>query len=508
MNKPRVLMVAAARQARDLTEHLRHFHPEIDVALYFSRKKLFDYCFPKRHQHADYIAPSIATMRPRRGRRGHLIRQHRYSGLLAKCLAKSQYQSFYQFLFHFADQMARGSSDWRSNGHRLSSLHEHMDYLHLVSDMIADTFKTHQIDVVVFTNVPHLAWDLITFKVAELLGIRTIILSQSLFPAHFFSMESPVYLGQVNNENCLGMASPYRINRNIQQEYFYMKNIVQGKAQLGSLTVSNLMDAMIYIVSQEPKLLLQPKQFKKFIKQLAFIRKRFPEWRDPFSRCFLRRNIDYFLDIVRFERQTIDLDKQYVYFALHLQPEASTSALGGIYVDQALAIEHLSMILPKSCKIYVKENPKQQSFMRNSLFFQRLMRVQNVVIVPSYTSTHDLLARSIFTATISGTVGWESICRGKNVVIFGAAWYKSFPGVFPFSIDLSFRSIVEYAIDHDALEQSVGQFLAMLPKGTIDLDYAKEIEDFNAEHNTRDLASYLVDLILKRKDCFFAASRH
>ena len=93
-------------------------------------------------------------------------------------------------------------------------------------------------------------------------------------------------------------------------------------------------------------------------------------------------------------------------------------------------------------------------------------------------------------------------------MIFGAAWYKSFPGVFPFSIDLSFRSIVEYAIDHDALEQSVGQFLAMLPKGTIDLDYAKEIEDFNAEHNTRDLASYLVDLILKRKDCFFAASRH
>ena len=503
-DKPRVLMVAASRQARNVTEHLRTFHPELDVALYFSRRKIADYFFPKRRKRTDYVAPSIATMRPCRGRRGHLMRRFPYTGSLASILSETQMEYFYQFLFSFSDQMIRGSCDWRPKGHVLSSLHEYMDYLHLVSDYLGYKIKKYQVDTVVFIGLPHLAWDLMTFKVAELLGIRTIVLHQSLLPGYFFSAVSHMDFGKVNWSKLSHVSKPYRINKNANQKHFYMKDITEWQGELGQLTASNIIDILWYICFREPALLVNWPALKIFLKQLKSIKQRFPSWRDPFSRYFLRRNLNYFLDIIKFERQEVNWSQQYVYFPLQFQPEATTSALGGMYVDQALAIEHLSKILPESCKIYVKENPKQQSFMRHALFFHRLCRVKQVVIVPSYTDTNQLLDHAVFTATISGTVGWESICKGKNVVTFGAVWYNSFPGVFPFSFDLSFDQIRDNSIDHAELECVVGRFIDCLPKGIIDLEYVEQLEKFSPDENLRLISTYIVDLVLKRKDFVFS----
>ena len=124
----------------------------------------------------------------------------------------------------------------------------------------------------------------------------------------------------------------------------------------------------------------------------------------------------------------------------------STSTLGGNYSDQLLAIEHLSSILPDDSWIYVKENPKQTGAMRGPKFFDRLDRIPNLEFLPSYANTHDLIDNSDFVATVTGTVGWEAIRKGKNVLVFGMPWYRNLPGAIQFHQGITYGMILDYKI--------------------------------------------------------------
>lgn len=95
----------------------------------------------------------------------------------------------------------------------------------------------------------------------------------------------------------------------------------------------------------------------------------------------------------------------FVYFPLHLQPELTTSALGGDFADQVLAIERLARIIPSHWKIVLKENPKQTAFRGTPLFFERLDLVPSVTWVAQDTPTHGLLSQCEWVATITGSAG-------------------------------------------------------------------------------------------------------
>lgn len=136
--------------------------------------------------------------------------------------------------------------------------------------------------------------------------------------------------------------------------------------------------------------------------------------------------------------QNINFKRPYIYLALHYQPERSTSPEGGFYVDQWLMANLLSKYIPKDWYIYIKEHksqfynaPKLQGHLgRSESFYEDLVKLKNVKLVPLEIPSFDLIDNSQAVATVTGTVGLEAILRGKPVMAFGYAWYRNCEGVF------------------------------------------------------------------------------
>lgn len=185
------------------------------------------------------------------------------------------------------------------------------------------------------------------------------------------------------------------------------------------------------------------------------------------------------------------LPEKFVYFALHAQPEMTTSPLGGVYTDQALAVERLAAMLPPDVKIVVKENPVQSSFVRGEHFYRRLQAIPTVLLVSRQQSTYHLIEKSLFVATITGTVGWEALAGGKNVLHFGRAWYRDLPGAYQFRSDLDVSKLWTDTFSHDELEYRYSQLMSQTRRGTPDVSMIPGHENYIPADNVNEFYSQI-----------------
>jgi len=130
-----------------------------------------------------------------------------------------------------------------------------------------------------------------------------------------------------------------------------------------------------------------------------------------------------------------DLAQPYIYIPLHYQPENTTCPNGDYYDDQLLMIQLLSDTLPGGWSLYVKEYPNQFDYKlkgersRDVQYYNDLADIPNVSLCPLEMNTFELIDASRGVATVTGSAGWESVCRLKPTLIFGNAWYESCDGV-------------------------------------------------------------------------------
>ena len=151
-------------------------------------------------------------------------------------------------------------------------------------------------------------------------------------------------------------------------------------------------------------------------------------------------------------------------------------------------------MLPDGWFVYVKENPLQDEFRRGRCFFQRLEMLKNVILVPNETSTYQLMEKSKFVATITGTAGWEALTGGRNVLVFGNAWYKHMPGVFSYSDNLKLEDILNYKIDHSELQSEFGKLYKCFGIGVVVKGYEKIVKDFDPDKNIAKVARLIEKL--------------
>lgn len=332
--------------------------------------------------------------------------------------------------------------------------YEYINVVNMLLSYFYTLLKQREIELIVWADIPHGDFGMTLYLLAEAMGIDSLILfslsgelsgrvayARTLEGLMTFS-ELPAYDAESGGE--------IQIKEGFQKDLPYMSKELVTK-DLGKKSADQKLKAFLHpqLWAKERKDIYQ-RSFRRYRSADEFMLKK----------CLPKMSRRYKARSFRKDAQTavakdISLDCPFVYFPLHLQPEMTTDTLGGIYTDQLLAIEKLRNLLPPHVKIYVKENPKQLSYMREEYFFKRLQRIPETYYVSRDIDTYQLMEHALFVATITGTAGWEAISGGKPALIFGNAWYRTMPGVFLYRDDLGWNEITQKRIDAGEIKQKL-----------------------------------------------------
>lgn len=147
-----------------------------------------------------------------------------------------------------------------------------------------------------------------------------------------------------------------------------------------------------------------------------------------------------------------DLNKNFVYFALSYEPERTTNPDGEDFHDQIIAISFLRKFIPKKYLIYIKEHPTQflkadkGSRGRSPIFYEAIKNIEGAYLVDSDTESLELIRKSKFTASISGSVSFEAAVLGKRSLVFGDTWYEGCPNIKKWSSEIRFDDFINSKI--------------------------------------------------------------
>ena len=329
-------------------------------------------------------------------------------------------------------------------------------------------FDALQPDILLMGSAPHFGADYVMYELARLRGIKTKVVLQTLFANRFLCVDSIPEFGDFNVEPD-GNEKKFFLDDYRGNPQFYMKNVKYFRKSSVLSFIRNV--------------LVGPHQFKPMPLEAAIVR--------------LKDGLHYKKVIRKICVAKPNFEQKYVYFPLQLQPEMTTSILGGdIYSDQILALESLHSFLPKDWKIYAKEHPMQSYRQRSRWFYRRLRALDKVEYIDVRVSSAQLIQESQFVAVITGTAGWEALLAGKSVLSFGLAWFNVLPGVFRLEDQPELKDLIDFKSDQDALEERFNALMFSMYEGLINDFFKPIIKNYSDETNVRDLVKSLEKILL------------
>lgn len=383
------------------------------------------------------------------------------------------YDSLYKKFNIYLDQLVRES--YFEN----RSVPENVGVINLFIHHFYDLLFGEKVDLVIFADVPHGAFAMILYDIAKGLGIKTLI----LLP--FYIRDKFIFCWDLDDIGLFKMNRPINdINVDKQTNIFghYEKDVFWEPEKEKSLK-----DII--------------KRFKNSINEMKF---KYDDKYDCFSRHFIRfierkyRRYVFKKNNAELFCHKINNQEKFVYFPLHLQPEMTTSTLGKEYCDQILAIERTLRIIPENWFVYVKEYPLQTYAWRDKYFYSRLRSLKRVKCVEGSTNTYDLMNKSQFVSTITGTAGFEAISGGKPALVFGLAWYRSLPGVTIYSDKTKLSEVMKPFTTDDVQEafKNVEQYFV---DGVVHYEIFEYKEKFDIQGNQKRVFDFLKSAIFSCK---------
>jgi len=124
----------------------------------------------------------------------------------------------------------------------------------------------------------------------------------------------------------------------------------------------------------------------------------------------------------------------YLVIFLHYQPERTSIPEGGQFAHPYLLLGEVLKHLPQDWSVLVKEHPsitmlRMARPFRHPKLYDTFVKDGRVQVVRSDIKPFELIDEAKAVITLTGTVGFEAICRGVPVLAFGHAAYIGAPGV-------------------------------------------------------------------------------
>tara|TARA_B100000579_G_scaffold420327_1_gene419945 strand:- start:1534 stop:2892 length:1359 start_codon:yes stop_codon:yes gene_type:complete len=388
---------------------------------------------------------------------------------------KSQkiYLEFYDKYFNtFSYQFMR-------RGLKTLDIHEIRNYFSYFFHSFFKVIEKNNVELAIFFFLPHEGPDFIMYQITRLLGIKTILMHQSIFPNKYFTVKKCEDLGDFQ----ISKNTEFKLNMNDIEKYknIYSEAVRETKKKqkknkkantrfLKNLILRSLIK--LKIIHREDQNYLQ----KKYEKNLSRVEKKYDE-------------------IKNFQK-----DKKIIFFPLHAQPELSTSLLGEKYEDQILVLERLNSFAKDKWIVIAKENIYQTSYQRDDFFFKRLKGLKNVFFVDKSESTQLIMNDSDLVATICGTIGYEALTKSKKCLVFGNAWYKNFHGVLKINNDISdstIESFLKNNFDQNKFLGDLKNLLLFCDNGvaTHDEVFKEMVQNFDSNQNSKSILKNITKFI-------------
>lgn len=304
---------------------------------------------------------------------------------------------------------------------------------HLYYSMLSywlGVLKQYQPDAIIFQGIPHTVFDFISYNVAKKLNIKTLFFKLTTLDDRLFLLvDYEIYPSAL--EDWKNPSKNYRLedlSENIRKIYLKYKEdkfdtprIFPGYIQYIQRIIGN--NAGGSLIWKNINIGLNS------LRNLTFFEKLFLYARKRFKQNLKKEYLSV--------QSPVSWNKKFIYFTLTYQPECSTSPQGGVFVDQILAIETLSSVLPEGWEIYVKEHPIQW-LLRGLIYFsyryqgyyKKIASLKNVKIIPMKTNSFELIRNCVAVANVTGSSAIEAALRLKPALIFGYEWYQNCPGIF------------------------------------------------------------------------------
>jgi len=326
--------------------------------------------------------------------------------------------------------------------------------------------REQDIDAVLIFGTPHGLWSIALFGLAKVLGLEALYTDWVGLSPALSTIEKELHIRRSYSpdEMKLGLS----VN-------------LADQPRIRDTVATSTNAAFVWTATRHINL---PMRYLRMIGSLLLKR---PLGRYESSEIFLQENkatrighvlplIAYFIRATRalrfYEQNARDEmpGPNSVVLFLHLQPEASTMPMGGIFADQLLVLDLILAALPDGVNVYVKEHPfmfealAQDKHERSVDFYKHMLRDPRVRFLKRSVSSKEILNMAGYIASTVGSISWEAMREGKPCITFGWAWFSSCKSCFVVDSAASLKAAFASAAAKSRADvlADVGEFLSQL----------------------------------------------